>query len=512
MADGDTPSIFIKKVKKVSGGHHGGAWKIAYADFVTAMMAFFLLLWLLNSVTQEQLEGISNYFAPASLSATNSGAGGILGGQTLGEEGSEQVARAKPTVSLALPPPKTGLGGEENIESQKEKDKDKDNDEASNEAIKKREEQQFKEASDAPQKAMKESPGSEKLKKSLKIDDTPEGLRIQTVDQEGLAMFRSGSADPLPRVRKLMEMVKQAVAKMPQRIAISSHTDSVKFGVGSAYTDWELSVDRANSARRLLRDLGLPLTALGLTAYGLRMEQDVIYRPTSFFVTAPLPCPYLDGRVERRIVTELAGRDRQGLHDTLSRVGFRRSHGIIYAPACPACDACQAVRTAVADFSPSKSQRRVLRRNAGLRVQESAHAATDEQFDLFLRYQNSRHSGGDMSSMDFHDYQSLIEETPVESSLFEFSEPDGRLVGACLVDWMEDGISAVYSFFDPDMAGQSLGTYMILWLMDQARSAGLDYLYLGYWIGGSRKMSYKENFQPLEHYTKNGWIRLDPAG
>ena len=261
MAD-DSPSVFIKRVKKVAGGHHGGAWKIAYADFVTAMMAFFLLLWLLNSVTQEQLEGISNYFAPASLAPTTSGAGGILGGQTLGEEGAEQVTHAKPTVSLALPPPKTGLGGEENIESQKEKDKDKDHDAASEEAVKKREEEQFKEASKALKQALEDIPESDQLKKSLRVDDTPEGLRIQIVDQEKLAMFSSGSARPLPGVRKLLQLVKSAVEKMPQKIAISGHTDAVKFGSGSSYTNWELSVDRANSARRVLRDLGLPIDRL----------------------------------------------------------------------------------------------------------------------------------------------------------------------------------------------------------------------------------------------------------
>lgn len=262
MAKRDSPSVFIKRVKKVEAAHHGGAWKIAYADFVTAMMAFFLLLWLLNSVTQEQLEGISNYFAPASLAPSTSGAGGILGGQTLGEEGSEQVARAKPTVSLALPPPKTGLGGEENTESQKEKDAKKAADTASDEAIRKREEEQFEEVSKVLMRALEDIPEAEQLKKSLRIDNTPEGLRIQIVDQEGVAMFPSGSARPLPRVRKLLELVKHAIEKMPHKIAISGHTDAIKFGVGSAYTNWELSVDRANSARRVLRDLGLPLSRL----------------------------------------------------------------------------------------------------------------------------------------------------------------------------------------------------------------------------------------------------------
>jgi len=236
-------------------GAHGGAWKIAYADFVTAMMAFLLLLWLLNSVTQEQLEGISNYFAPASVSATTSGAGGILGGQTMSEEGSEISARAKPTVSLELPPPKTGLGGESNADAPAEPAQTKE--EASKEQIKKAEEKQFEEAKKELEKALSESPELEALKKSLLIDNTVEGLRIQIVDQEGLPLFRSGSADPLHRATELLKLVKSVVDKLPQKISISGHTDAVKFGAGAEYTNWELSVDRANSARRILLDLGL---------------------------------------------------------------------------------------------------------------------------------------------------------------------------------------------------------------------------------------------------------------
>ncbi len=230
-------SVFIKRVKKVEGGGHGGAWKIAYADFVTAMMAFFLLLWLLNSVTQEQLEGISNYFAPASVSATTSGAGGVLGGQTLSEEGSEVSARAKPTVSLALPPPKTGLGGEEASEEPKPPSKE----EATKEALKKAEEKQFEEAKDELKKALIEVPESEELSKSLLVDNTPEGLRIQIVDQEGLPLFRSGGFSPEPRALTLLQMVNGVIAKMPQKIAISGHTDAVPFGSGAGYTNWELS-------------------------------------------------------------------------------------------------------------------------------------------------------------------------------------------------------------------------------------------------------------------------------
>ncbi len=253
---GGAGAVFIKRVKKVEGGAHGGAWKIAYADFVTAMMAFFLLLWLLNSVTQEQLEGISNYFAPASIAPTTSGAGGVLGGQTIAAEGSEVSARAKPTVSLELPPPKTGLGGNEFTKTEKPEEAAE---EAKKKAAQEVEQEQFKEAESELKQALQEIPGAAELQKSLMVDITPEGLRIQIVDQEGLAMFPSGGAEPLARARRMLEMVKKVVEKMPHKIAISGHTDGTKFGSGSEYTNWELSVDRANAARRVLRDLGLPL-------------------------------------------------------------------------------------------------------------------------------------------------------------------------------------------------------------------------------------------------------------
>ena len=247
-------AVFIKRINKIEGGHHGGAWKIAYADFVTAMMAFFLLLWLLNSVTQEQLEGISNYFAPASIAPTTSGAGGVAGGQTISAPGSEVSARAKASPSLDLPPPKTGLGGEDQSPSAEQQSEE----EATAEQVKRAEETQFEEAQQQLQQAIQENPNAPELEKSLVVDNTPEGLRIQIVDQEGLAMFSSGGFDPLPRAIELLTLVKDVVIKMPQKIAISGHTDAVKFGAGAAYTNWELSVDRANSARRVLISRGLP--------------------------------------------------------------------------------------------------------------------------------------------------------------------------------------------------------------------------------------------------------------
>ena len=255
-------AIFIRRVKKVSGGGHGGgAWKIAYADFVTAMMAVFLLLWLLNSVTQEQLEGISTYFAPAAPSVTSSGAGGVLGGQTINPEGAQINSKSTPTVSLALPPPKSGLGGEENRsdDNEKEKEKESDPNKVAEEALKKKEEEQFEKAKDELRQALQNIPNAVQLARSLLVDNTPEGLRIQIVDQEGFPMFASGSAEPLPRAKELLRLVAKVVGEMPQKIAISGHTDAVRFGTGAGYGNWELSSDRANATRRTLQELGVPV-------------------------------------------------------------------------------------------------------------------------------------------------------------------------------------------------------------------------------------------------------------
>ena len=229
-----------------------------------------------------------------------------------------------------------------------------------------------------------------------------------------------------------------------------------------------------------------------------------------FFATAPLPCPYLPDRVERRVVTELLGRGSVILHDQLSLAGFRRSHGIVYAPACPNCQACKATRILVREFTPSRSHRRILNRNRNVRFDEVAVIATSEQFKLFSKYQNSRHAGGDMAHMDFHDYQALIEETPVDTRLTEFRDIKKRLVAVCLADRLERGLSAVYSFFDPDLRRRSLGNFMILQLVDEANRLDLDHVYLGFWIDGCSKMSYKARFKPIEMKTPEGWRRYVP--
>lgn len=230
-----------------------------------------------------------------------------------------------------------------------------------------------------------------------------------------------------------------------------------------------------------------------------------------FFTTTPLPCPYLADRVERRMVTELMGLDASKLNNRLSLSGFRRSHTIAYAPVCDGCSACVSVRVPVTEFKPNRTQRRILNRNADLFVEDRAPIATQEQFDLFKAYINARHGDGDMALMGQSDYRALVEETPVKSSLIEFRDPDGHLVAGCLTDTLSDGLSAVYSFFEPDDTRRSLGTYIVLWLIERARELNLEHIYLGYWVQGSQKMDYKRNFRPLEAYTPDGWKRLaDP--
>lgn len=227
-----------------------------------------------------------------------------------------------------------------------------------------------------------------------------------------------------------------------------------------------------------------------------------------FFSTAPLPCPYIAGRVERRVVTELVGRDADAFHDQLSLAGFRRSHGICYVPACPSCDACVAVRVVVDEFEASNSLKRVLKQNSDLTVEIVEPIATHEQYALFYEYQRSRHRGGDMAKMDFLDYQALIEDTPVSTFTAEFRRPNGTLIAVCLIDRLSDGLSAVYSFFDPEEPKRSLGTQMILWLIGESFGQELPYVYLGFWIDGCSNMAYKARFKPLERVTPQGWVRM----
>ena len=231
-------------------------------------------------------------------------------------------------------------------------------------------------------------------------------------------------------------------------------------------------------------------------------------RPQFFYTTAPLPCPYVAGRTERKVVTEVSGPDAEALHDRLSRAGFRRSHNIAYAPVCPGCNACVPIRIPTASFIPDRGQRRILRANYDVSGADAPPRATTEQFQLFQRYQQARHGEGDMATMSFYDYRAMVEDTPITTSIIEFRGADAGLLGACLTDRLSDGLSAVYSFYVPDQDRKSLGTFTILWLVERARALGLPYVYLGYWVPESRKMAYKARFRPCEVLQNGGWRQL----
>jgi arginine-tRNA-protein transferase len=228
-------------------------------------------------------------------------------------------------------------------------------------------------------------------------------------------------------------------------------------------------------------------------------------RPQFFYTTAPLPCPYVAGRIERKVVTEIAGPDAETLHDRLSRAGFRRSHNIAYAPVCPGCNSCVPIRIPVAEFQPERTLKRIARANASVEGYDVPARATAEQFHLFQRYQQARHGDGDMATMSFYDYRAMVEDTPIETFIVEFREPDDRLIAACLADRLGDGLSAVYSFFLPGLERRSLGTFTILRLIGRAKALDLAYVYLGYWVPESRKMAYKARFHPCEVLAHGSW-------
>ncbi|WP_149142184.1 arginyltransferase [Gemmobacter caeruleus] len=236
-----------------------------------------------------------------------------------------------------------------------------------------------------------------------------------------------------------------------------------------------------------------------------------------FYVTAPQPCPYLEGRMERKLFTALQGEQAQRLNDSLSKQGFRRSQNVLYRPSCAECSACLSARIRVADFTPNRTQKKLMRRNAHLRRNATSPWATEDQYQLFRRYLDHRHADGGMADMDIFEFAAMIEETPIRSRVIEYTRPAregerGRqLAAVSLTDVFDDGLSMVYSFYDPDLAGDSLGTYLILDHIDIAREAGLPYVYLGYWVPGSRKMGYKARFNALEIYKGSAWQDLgDP--
>lgn len=233
-----------------------------------------------------------------------------------------------------------------------------------------------------------------------------------------------------------------------------------------------------------------------------------------FFVTSPAPCPYLPGKTERKVFTELKGPHSEQLHDALSRIGFRRSQTVAYRPSCVDCRACVSVRVVANEFRPSSTQRRNLKRNGDLIVSECRPWATAEQFALLQKYLSARHPGGGMAAMDEVDYADMVEHTSVSSFVIEYREPDpdggpGRLVAACLTDRQGDGLSMIYSFYDPECEGRSgLGNFVILDHIRRAGEAGLPYVYLGYWVEGSPRMQYKVRYRPLELLGPDGWSRM----
>ena len=238
-----------------------------------------------------------------------------------------------------------------------------------------------------------------------------------------------------------------------------------------------------------------------------------------FYLTAATACPYLPNKYERKVFTHLVGERAGALNDVLTQGGFRRSQNIAYRPACDRCRACISVRILVDEFRPTRSQRRVAKRNTDLMGEEIAPRPTAEQYALFRDYLDARHAEGGMADMSVLDYAMMVEDTYVDTRVIEYRKigPDsfitgrgkGPIIASALTDRLADGLSMVYSFYDPDTADRSLGTFMILDHVERARRAGLPYVYLGYWVKGSAKMAYKAKFLPQEHLMPEGWERID---
>jgi arginine-tRNA-protein transferase len=246
------------------------------------------------------------------------------------------------------------------------------------------------------------------------------------------------------------------------------------------------------------------------------------HQPTEapqFYLTAPSPCPYLPGRLERKVFTHLVGDRASALNDILTQGGFRRSQNIAYRPACDGCRSCISVRTIVDDFRPTDSMARVMKKNRDLVGTPTSPTPSSDQYSLFRRYLDARHAEGGMADMSVLDYAMMVGESYVSTNVYEyrFRGPDtaingrgeGPLIATALTDVLADGLSMVYSFYDPDHAERSLGTFMILDHIQRARKLGLPYVYLGYWVDGSRKMGYKRRFKPQEHLMARGWLRVD---
>ncbi|MEL7544191.1 MAG: arginyltransferase [Pseudomonadota bacterium] len=232
-----------------------------------------------------------------------------------------------------------------------------------------------------------------------------------------------------------------------------------------------------------------------------------------FYVTSEQACPYLPGQRERKLFTHLTPDRSPQLVDTMLRGGFRRSQHIAYLPYCQNCSACVSVRVPVDTFAPSRSQKRILNNTRMLEGRVADASVTGEHYDLFRDYIDDRHGDGGMADMSVMDFTMMIEDSTVPTHIYEYRErrdrdpakPENPLVASALVDRLSDGLSMVYSYFDPAWARSSLGTFMILDHIARCRTLGLPYLYLGYWIAGSRTMGYKTKFRPQEHLTASGW-------
>ena len=240
------------------------------------------------------------------------------------------------------------------------------------------------------------------------------------------------------------------------------------------------------------------------------MNQQTGLRLPSFFITEPAPCPYLEGQMERKLFTHVAGSDADTLNNTLTHAGFRRSQSIAYRPACDACSACKSVRVVLNDFTPSTSFRRLMRKNVDLTGEVCPPRTGREQYDLLRRYLDVRHENGGMADMTPGDYVAMVEETAVDTFITEYRTADGVLLACLLGDRMQDGISLVYSFFDPRAGKRSLGSFMILDQIARAKEAGYAHIYLGYLIEDCRKMAYKKRFAPLQRLGQDGWEDYHP--
>jgi leucyl-tRNA---protein transferase len=233
-----------------------------------------------------------------------------------------------------------------------------------------------------------------------------------------------------------------------------------------------------------------------------------------FFITAAGPCPYLPGRMERKVFTHLIGPDAKNLNSHLSQGGFRRSQNIAYRPACDNCNACTSVRVPVRTFDWTRNFKRVMKRNADITSQIVPARATSEHYSLFRTYIDHRHGDGGMADMTVLDFAAMVDDTLVDSRIVEYRipteyKPDGELIAAVLVDLLNDGMSMIYSFYDPELEARGLGTYMILDAMRRVERMDLSYVYLGFWIRDSHKMSYKGRFLPQERLSADGWTMVN---